>query len=200
MKQKSTKKYNTIVDFIKSTLVIRLYKPITSEMLRYLKTVSNLPDDVLKTIARESKSFRSADLSIHTANVNDLVTPVQSKRELLKSVKERRFKQTLRLDNWSNPDEISLKDIFKCIKGYDDNALALSEKLANFDYRMRVLFEEIDPCFINEMIESIETIDIDWAWKSRSSEQKPEKKDTNSPKKSQPVTKKSKSPTIFKYL
>ena len=192
-KYKNAKKYHTILEFIKNGLIVRVYKPTTSEMFGHLKTISDLPDDVLKTIARESKSFRSAVLSTYTANVNDLVTPVQSKRELLKSVKERRFKQTLRLDNWSNVDEITLMDIFKCIKGYDDNAVALSEKLADFDYRMRVLFEEIDPYFVNDMIEPIETIDIDWAWKKR-------KNRVKSKKQKAPTVKKSTAPSIDKYL
>lgn len=200
-KQGSAKKYNTVVDFIKNGQPIRLYKPTTSEMLEHLKTVSNLPDDVLNTISRESKSFRSAVLSTHTANINDLVTPTQSKREILRSVKERRFKQTLRLNNWSTDNEITLMDIFKCINGYDDNAVALSEKLANFDYRMRVLFEEINPCFVNEMIEPIETIDIDWGWKKRKGRERSEKNDSDIPKKSSPVIKKNSNlPTIDKYL
>ena len=192
-KYKSAKKYHTILEFIKNGLIVRIYKPTTSEMLGYLKTMSNLPDDTLKTIARESKSFRSAVLSTYTANVNDLVTPVQSKRELLKSVKERRFKQTLRLDNWSNVDEITLMDIFKCIKGYDDDAVVLSERLADFDYRMRVLFEKIDTYFVNNMIEPIETIDIDWTWKKRKNRGK-------SKKQKAPIVKKSTAPTIDKYL
>lgn len=204
-KYKSAKKYHTILEFIKNGLILRIYKPTTSEMFEHLKTISNLPDDTLKTIARESKSFRSAVLSTYTANVNDLIIPIHSKRELLKSVKDRKFKQTLRLDNWRNVDEITIMDIFKCIKGYGDSAVALSERLANFDYRMRVLFEEIDPCFVNDMIEPIETIDIDWVWKKKrktvvkSKDQKTVVKSKDQ-KTVAPIVKKSTTPNIDKYL
>ena len=200
IKYRSAKNYHIMLDFVKSGLTVKLYKPTTNELSAHLKTLSNLPYDTLRTIAMKSPSFRSAVLSTYTAKPNNLVALTLSKRESLKTVKNRTFKQTLRLNNWSTSNEITLLDILKCINTYDKKALLLYERLADFDYRINVLYEEIHPVFINEMVEDIGIIDVDWPWKKNKNRPRPKKQKYQVPKKSVSKTKKSNNPSIDKYL
>jgi len=124
-------------------LVIELKKPITKELLGYLQTISNLPEDKLEEIARSSPSFRSAVISAKTSMVNDLIVPYKSKYQKLKDVKERKFDEPLNRKN--------IKWLFNCIRGADEDAYQFMENLARFDYLIRYKYMEIDPFILNSL-------------------------------------------------
>jgi len=135
--------------------IIKVKKPVASKLVEYLEKKSkemniDISDSAIQEIAQESKSVRSAELSLYTALTNELSKPYQSHLDILKSIKARRLNQSItRLNkHW----------IFNSIKGYDSNALALMQRFADFDYRIKVQFQDIEPYFVNNMIESIEKV------------------------------------------
>jgi len=142
-------------EFTNGALLIKIKKPVTSKLIEHLKKKSkemniDVSDLVLQEIGQESKSVRSAELSLFTALTNDLSKPYQSHYDILKSIKARRLDQPItRLNkHW----------IFNSIKGYDSNALAMMQRFADFDYRIKVQFQDIEPYLVNNMIESIERV------------------------------------------
>ena len=157
-------------DFLKEGMYVKLKKPLTSELLEYLKTISNLPEDKLKEIALESKSVRSAILSVKNASVNELLNPNVTKWESLRSINERKLTEPINREN--------INFIFKSIKGYDKNALAVMLRFADFDYRIKAKFEEIDPYFVNEMKEPIEKVKLEYVYNDENYNGKKESKKT----------------------
>jgi len=143
-------------DFLKNGMYVKLKKPLTSELMEHLKTISDLPEDKLKEIALESKSFRSAILSVKNASVNELLNPNITKRESLRSINDRKLMEPINREN--------INFIFKSIKGYDKNALLVMLRFADFDYRIKAKFEEIEPYLVNKMIEPIEKVKLDYVY------------------------------------
>lgn len=137
-------------EFISEGLFIRIKKPLTTEIYDHLRTISKLPVETLMDIAKKSKSVRSAILSTQNEVVNDLTHPTQSNYDVLKNAKARSLT--------GNLDRGKIAYLFGCIKGYDANALKVRMRFADFDYRTKVKFEEIDSFFINQMVEPIEKV------------------------------------------
>jgi len=169
-------------DFGTNGLRVFMRKPITSEILKFLETISDLPIETLDNIARNSKSMRSAVLSTYTGELNELRHPTVSMKEFLWNVKKRD------IDDVLNRGKISY--IFKSIRGYDSDALKVMNRFADFDYRCRVKFEEIDSYIVNNMIEPIEKIDMDYESKKKY------KKNIYQPEKKKSIS----APTLEKYF
>jgi len=146
-------------DFKKYGLIVFMNRPVTSEILGYLKTVSDLPIEILDKIARGSKSVRSAVLSTYTGEINELRHPTISMKELVWHVKRRNLEEFL--------DRGKISYIFKSIQGYDENVLKVMERFADFDYRCCVKFEEIDEYFVNNMIEPLEKVEMKYREKKK---------------------------------
>lgn len=151
-------------EFTKNGLKIKLLRPLTREIYKHLLTLnSNLPDDVLKKIAYESRSVRSAVLSLYNSSVNELIYPIQTKYEKLKDIKQRNLKDDL--------DPSMIWYVFNSIRGYDANALKVMNRFANFDwminkYRAITQYpqDNIDPFFVNNMIEPIEKVKLEYRY------------------------------------
>lgn len=173
---------------------LRLRKPLTSELFAYLKTLSSLPDEKLKEIAQQSKSIRSAVLSLQNESVNDETKKELTKGEFLKSIKERKLAEPLTRKN--------IHSIFKSIRGYDNNAFQVMSRFAEFEYRIYAKYEEIDPIFVNEMIEPIEKISFEYQNKNHT-ETKKEPEKLSLPKQDktlQKVETQKKQPTLDKWF
>jgi len=169
-------------DFIDKSLIIKLTKPIPSLLFEHLKTISDLPDDTLLDIAKNSKSTRSAILSTYNGSVNDLTKYTQTTKKLLKDAKERRLENNLEVGQ--------NKILFDNIRGYNKKAMLLRFRIADFDYRLKFKHEKIDRYFVNNMIESIEIINTYY-------KKKPNDKETLLIK---PKEHKVKQPTLDKYF
>jgi len=137
-------------EFISKGLVVKIKKPLTTEIYDHLKTISNLPPEKLMEIAKDSPSVRSAELSTYNASVNDLTNPTQTNYDVFKNAKARSLS--------GNLGRGKVAYLFSCIEGYDLDALKVRGKFAEFDYRTKVKFEEIDSYFINYMREPIEKV------------------------------------------
>jgi len=161
--------------------LIYIGKPLTSELLEYLKTKSNLPIEQLDKIARESRSVRSALLSIHNQSVNTLTNPIDSLGTLLRKVNNRCVDKPL--------DRYTIETVFKSIRGYGKDELKVMLKFAEFDYRAKGKFEDIDPIFINEMLEPIEKVKLEYQYTNNSNGKK-----SNTTKKPKAVIKKKSKP------
>ena len=156
-------------EFKDDALMVKLKKQITSLLTKHLlkkarKMEIEIPKDVVYDIAKNSKSVRSAELSLYTALTNNLSNPYETHIEVLASIKKRNLKQPItRLNkHW----------IFNSIKGYDAKTLSVMERFAKFDYRIKVQYEEIEPYFVNNMIEPIEEIVLKEQYFSKNSKEK----------------------------
>lgn len=147
--------------------LIWIRKPLTSEILDYLKSISNLPIETLDKIARESKSVRSAVLSIQNQSVNDLTNPTDSLIDTFRKLNNRCIDKVF--------NRYDITKVFNSIKGYDKDALRVMAKFAEFDFRATCKFEDIDPVFLNEMAEPIEKVEFENKKKNNSNKIKIEK-------------------------
>jgi len=143
---------------------IKILRPTENDIYKHLKTFdSDLPDDILWKISKESKSVRSAVLSLRNSTVNDMINPVQAKYERLNSIKNRDLQEDL--------DIGMLWYTFESIRGYDKNSLKVMSKFADFDWRInkyRTITQyaqnSIDKYFINNMIEPIEKVTLKYRY------------------------------------
>ena len=150
------------VEFIEGSLkrnkntkqLIRLEKPLDEDLLKHLKTISNLGTPILEKIAKESKSMRSAILATYNQSPNEVSNPSLQLREYLASIKARKLTKSL--------DRGDIGFLFSCIQGYDSNALDVMKRFANFDYRNKVQYQKIKPYFVNNMIEPISQIQLQY--------------------------------------
>lgn len=154
----------TLPEFTKNGLRLKLLRPITSEIYKYLKTLdSNIPDDILMKISKESQSVRSAVLSLYNSSVNELVHPTQTVRQRLSSIGNRKLRDNLDIVmNWH---------VIDSIRGYDSNALKVMNRFADFDWRLNKYRsitqypqDDIDPFFINNMTEPIEKVKLEYRY------------------------------------
>lgn len=160
-----------------------LPKPTTNSLLEYLKTKqSNLSETEFRTIAEESKSVRSAILSLRNKTVNTLVSEEQSRYEIIDSIRERRLKVPITRKNF--------RWIWESIQGAKSIADldAVMTKFADFNFRIYAQNEDIDPFFVNNMKEPVER--IMWQYKFE------RKKKTERKRKVEPKKVKSEKPKL----
>jgi len=165
----ATKTFSIDKDFYqfnKDALTISLSKPRMGDMIPYIK--EKLPFHYDKTkveqILKESKSFRSAVLSIYSMSSNSLVNPDITRQEFLSLINRRRIKRNI------NSKDVRI--IFDSIRGYDTNALKVMLRFAEFDYRLNAKHEKaegesyptIDKFFINNMEEPIHKVALKYQY------------------------------------
>lgn len=179
-------------------------KPLDSDLVKYLRKESDLPLEDIQKIAELSSSFRSAVLALN-GTINDLIEETQTRRQVLDSIKQRKCTQPITRKNifW----------IYNSIKGYDKDALAVRKVFRDFSYRIFVEYEEIEPWFVNNMVEPIERVTLKHDYynnKNYSKKSKKKPKDTSKEKviKQKPEPKKEseeeepkpKTPSLDKWL
>ena len=190
----SMRRYPTRQDFINGSLkaskgrLLKVEKPLSTEILEYLKEHSSLPIPELRKIAEESTSFRSAILCVNGNCVNDTLDPWTSRGKVLQSMKNRKLDRIL--------DRGDIRTTFRAIQGYDEKALEVRKAFSDFDYRVCGKFERvgtisgIDPWFVNNMEEPIEDVELRLVYKQYNNKKKKSKNNTKNkePKKQeQPV-------------
>jgi len=158
---------DVISNEFKSECQIIFIKPLTSELIEHLKSKCSLPIEQIDEIARKSKSVRSAELSILTECINDLRDDIGTYGKLIYDLQQRCLTQTVNRDN--------IKTIFDSIKSYDKDSLKVMERLADFDFRIRYKYEEIDPWFVNNMTEPIDRVVEKKEFKNSNNKKKPKK-------------------------
>ena len=145
--------------------LLKLEKPLTSEVTAYLKKHSTLPDKELEKIAQESISFRSAILSAKGADINDTLNPWTSQSKVLYSIRDRKLDRML--------DRYDVRMLFRAIHEYTDNSLKVMTAIADFDYRLCAKFERvdsvsgIDPWFVNNMEAPIHRMNLRLIYKPK---------------------------------
>ena len=200
-------------EFIKGSLkapkgrVLKIQKPLTEDLVEYMKKHSSLPIEKIREIAQESNSVRSAMLCLKGSCVNDTLNPWISKGRMLQTIQKRNLTSIL--------DRYDIRMVFRAIQGYDSKALSVKEAFADYDYRLCAKFERvgsisgIDPWLVNHMTEPIEDVDLRLVYRSfnngkKKKETKPtvakvKKKET----KPEPVKKERKidnTPSLSKWL
>lgn len=152
-------------DFARKALIVRLKKPLTSEVVSILEGLNkNLTADELKNIAMKSPSVRSAILMAESGMCNDLLIPYQSGYDFLNNLKKRKLTEPL--------TNINIQWIFKCIHGVDDDTLAVMDRFALFDFQIKSqkelvgYYREIDPYVVNNMVEPLDKVVIEFPSKN----------------------------------
>lgn len=149
-------------------LIVEIKKPSVSELKSHLRTVSNLSEDLLERIARESPSFRSAVLSANSSLVNDLIVSYKSGYQQLKELKARKFEEPLTREN--------VKWLFNSIRGVEEEPYKLMEHIAEFDYLIRSKFMEIDPFVLNNLPVDFKKVNFEQRFRnSENGKKKPKK-------------------------
>jgi len=166
----TTKTYSLDKDFIKNSLLVRVKKPLTSQLVTYLKekAITLCEEHIIEEIARKSKSVRSAQLALYNYAVNEMIQPNQTMKERFTAIKNR-----VLVSNLTKHDIFLL---YASLKGYDADTLRVRHRLANFDYRVRGMFEKpgdeeiepyIDEFFVNLMNEPIEKVSFSYKQKEK---------------------------------
>ena len=172
--------------------LLKIEKPTVDDLFGYLKSISKLPDDTLRMIAEKSKSVRSAVLSTYNIAINDLTDGIATKGDLLKSITKRQLDEPLTREN--------IDFIFKAIRGYDDNAFKVMKKFADFNYRIKAKYEEIDPIFVNEMEEPIEKIKLSYPKFERSNNTQKKAYDQKKPESKKKEQTPKQEPSLGKWI
>jgi len=158
--------------------LLKVEKPLRSELVRHLKKQSTLTEKELNHIVEESLSTRSAILSTQSNAINDTLDPWRSKYHFLQTIQDRELQKLL--------DRRDVRVIFRALHNYDEKGLAVMERFADFDYRLCAKFERverisgIDPWFVNHMEEPIGDVNLQTVYKEykkkKSSKKKSKKK------------------------
>ncbi len=155
--------------YLKDGFIVKIHKPLTSELEEFLKqkALGDVPESIIKKIAEESKSVRSAVNSLHNHSINELVEPHKTFRDLVNDTKHRRLSKPL--------DKRLLNVLFTSITGYNDDAKNVMFRFAEFDYLInrcwsQVGIQKINPFIINHMNEHIEDV-LNYTYKSSIKEQ-----------------------------
>jgi len=137
--------------FLKDAVVVKIKKPLTSELTKLLIKMGADVDQAEK-IATESKSVRSAILSLQNQTVNELTKEVKTKYKILDDLKSREHQEKV--------NRQSVKWLFKSIRGYNEDALKVMLEFAEYDYKIMSQFQEIDPFIVNNMLAPIEKVEL----------------------------------------
>jgi replication-associated recombination protein RarA len=144
--------------FLKDAVVIKLKKPLTSELRQFLIKLGADYDSADK-IASESKSIRSAILSLQNNAINDLTRNLLTRSDKLQKLNSRKFEEKI--------NRQSIKWLFESIRGYDDSSLKLMLELAEYDYKIMANFQEIDEFIVNNMSSPVEKVQLKQRFKSK---------------------------------
>jgi len=152
----------------KDGMVVHIKKPLNGELYSYLKkhNENRLADKDLQLIAKNSRSVRSALISLETGVINNPISVYKDRQEILNSIKARNLQVPITRRN--------IKWIFERIHGVGgieglDDLIAVTERFADFEYRISVkhekydrIHEGINPYFVNHMIEPIEKVKLQY--------------------------------------
>jgi chromosomal replication initiation ATPase DnaA len=181
---------------VRKSELLKLTKPLTSILEEHLRKKADeigitITDEVLHDIALNSKSVRSAELSLYNQMVNEILNPEKTRYELLRSISTRKLQEPL--------TRININYIFKSIQGYDDDAFRVMLKFAEFEYRIRVKNEEIDPIFVNEMTEKIQNVKFEHEYENNNNHKTP-KHELEKPQNVEQKVQQKKVPTVDEWF
>lgn len=171
----------------------KIDKPLKHELKELIlkQEICKLTSEEAYTLAEQSKSVRSALLALKTGCVNMLLDKEQSRWDIISSIRNRKLTVPL--------DRKNIRWIFKSIRGCNpkvngtmDEFVAVIDKFAEFDYRIHVKHETIDPFFVNEMEEPLEK--VNWKYVHENPKSKYRKKKAYVKKEKVKVVVKKKSP------
>jgi hypothetical protein len=135
-----------------------LKKPSVTELSDFLQKEYAIDSEEAKKIATSSKSVRSAILSTKNKSINTLLSEEQSPWDIVRSIQRRELKVPLNITNF--------RWIYKSLRGpakwgtiHDFEKVM--KKFSEFNYRIKVKHEEIDPFFVNSMEEPIEKVHME---------------------------------------
>ena len=158
----------------RSKWYFHLQKPLTSLLHKFLLTqdIGNLSEKQVYKIAEQSKSVRSAVLTLKNKSVNTILDDKETIWDTINSIQRRELKKTLKDDNF--------RAIYKSIRGVKPGGtmkdlVAVMKRFAIFNYRIKVKYEEIDPMFVNNMEEPIEKVFMHYQFKKKTKKLKPKK-------------------------
>jgi len=145
-------------NFLKGATIVKLQKPLTSE-LRGLLIKLGADYDLAEKIAKNSKSIRSAIMSLQNKSVNELTKEMQTTYSKLQDLRKRKFDE--------NINRSSIKWIFESIRGYGSSSLQLMLELAEYDYKIMAQFQEIDPFIVNNMSAPVEDVELKYRFRKK---------------------------------
>jgi len=138
--------------FLEDGFVIKVDRFLKSELTNFLINNYNIDHDFAEKLADESKSIRSAILSLENKKVNTLTRSLQTRAKTLQDIKQRRLQDNINMTN--------IKWLFRSIRGYSSSALSVMLAFAEYDYKVTTRFQEIDPFLVNNMQAPIEKVEL----------------------------------------
>jgi len=165
---------------LRKGLILPIEKPPSTAIMSLLKekqkTINkSYTDHQLLQLAEQAPSVRSAFNSLYTGIPQTTIYPDTSIYDIFKSLKSRCLKQDI--------DISLLHSLTKNINCYTDAGFKVLEQFAEYDYRLKVQFEQSIPKFeVNNMTAPLEQ--INWLKKEKKSKKQSK---PQSPKKQKPV-------------
>ena len=149
-------------DTLRTGLCLELGKPLTSELVELLRKKQkelgfNYSDDILRKIAIESYSVRSAFNSLFTGDTIKRNNPNPSLFDLYNQLLQRRLQQDIRFV--SNKPYL-ITTIVNRMNCYTDEGLKILHRFTIFDHSVRVKYLSIDKFLVNNMKEPIENLKL----------------------------------------
>lgn len=120
---------------------LRLNKPRTTEIYRYLQTKSSLPNTKLHNIASNADNVQQALNATLTGIPPERTHKPLSNKDKLTDLKKQRFNEPM------TKDDVAI--YFRDIKGYTDDDIKTMMSLSFYDYTTNQRFTPIDPDIIN---------------------------------------------------
>ena len=137
--------------FLNGATIIKMKKPLTSELRDFLMKLG-ADYDIADKLATESKSIRSAILSLQNNVVNDLTRDLQTRSKTLQDLKLRTLEDKL--------TRVNIKFLFESVRSYNADSLKLMLELAEYDYKIMARFAEIDPYLINNAPINMDNVEL----------------------------------------
>lgn len=167
-------------EFIGNGLVLKVEKPITSEIVKLLNEKAkelNIKCDCIEEIARESHSVRTALQGLLIGRPIIKNSPLNSISSNLKLILQGSLKKDLNYP--------TLVALFRGIKEYDLKSYQLRERLCQLDEIWHIEFfkdkeRTLDPIFINNM-ENIDIIKLEYKEREKKAKEPKKKKEENPP-------------------
>ena len=143
---------------LRNGILIEIKKPRSSQLFNYLKhhqqetgIGKNLDDNIIRKLAEDSISFRSAVNSLYTGYVSENITPCLN----ISGEKKALPRRALSVDM-----DYGLLNVFlKNMKCYSDDEFKVFNRFVLFEAEMKSKFKSfIDSYLVNNMLEPIEKI------------------------------------------
>jgi hypothetical protein len=130
-------------EIFKKSTYMRLHRPRTSEIVTYLKTISNLPESKLYDISLNSDNVLQAIHATITGKPPERTHHALSNNDKLRDLQKQNLNEPITNEN--------IRFLFDSIAGYSDADINTMIAFSYFDYIIHQRHQKVDPVIVNSI-------------------------------------------------